>query len=562
MREDRLITLPGFLDAFASQHRDRQDRPFCFILGAGASQQSGIPAGATMAKEWLELLHKQEDFDGLPLDQWATAERLGVPGFDFDNLARFYPDLYSRCFRDREEDGYAFLEKKMEGKDPSFGYSVLAYILSETPHKILITTNFDNLVADSLSIHSNTFPVVVGHDSLADYARVALRRPLIAKVHGSLGFAPKSDPDDLSSLSKQWCKALASIFERYTPIVIGYDGNDGSLMGFLETLPASVPDTVFWCFRDQKNQPAAKLAQVPERVRKFIAAKKGRFVPIPGFDELMLLLHRRLSREGKVPDLFDQLKRRSEKRVNLFDEQQKALSEKLDQPLCAPVAAIPGEPAKRLVDVPKSESGNELARLLKEAVGGLANQRESKPWWKWEQEASIQTDSASQEQIYIKALKALPGSVPLLGNYALFLEKRERWEEAEAFYKRAVEADPKHAHHLGNYAQLLFIRGQDQEAVTRLTASEGLSIGHPELQVELAFYRAAHMVGDWPGILGRLKELVVSGARSQGWSFKHNIHTAAKAEHPNIQLLETMAAVITTGADPATLDAFPEWQSA
>jgi len=464
MRDDRLITLPGFLDAFASQDRDRKDRPFCFIIGAGASQQSGIPGGAAMAKEWLELLHKQEDFDGIPLQQWATAERLGIAGFDFNDLARFYPELYSRCFREREEDGYAYLEKKMEGKDPSFGYSVLAYILSETPHKILITTNFDNLVADSLSIHSNTFPVIVGHDSLADYARVALRRPLIAKVHGSLGFAPKSDPKDLQCLTEQWQKALTRICERYTPIVIGYDGNDGSLMGSLESLPTGVPDTIFWCFRNQQDQPAVKLAQIPERVRTFVAAKKGRFVPIPGFDELMLLLHRRLSLDGKVPDLFDQLKRRSEDRVKRFDEQHQALKALLDQPrLKAEAAETPATLAN-----PTTETlpWDELSRLLKEAFGDLTGQRATKPWWLWENEADSHADPASREQVYLAALKALPTSAPLLGNYANFLNRQGQFDEAETFYKRALEADPKLANHLSNYAVFLKQRGRHDEAET------------------------------------------------------------------------------------------------
>ncbi len=598
MREDRLITLPGFLDAFASQDRDRKDRPFCFILGAGASQQSGIPGGAEMAKEWLELLHKQEDFDRMPLEKWATAERLNIPEFDFENLARFYPELYSRCFREREEDGYAYLEKRMEGKDPSFGYSVLAYILSDTPHKILITTNFDNLVADSLSIHSNTFPVIVGHDSLADYARVALRRPLIAKVHGSLGFAPKSDPKDLKCLTEQWQKALNRICERYTPIVIGYDGNDGSLMGSLENLPIGVPDTIFWCFRDQQNQPATKVTQVPERVRNFVAAKKGRFVPIPGFDELMLLLHRRLSQDGKVPDLFDQMKRRSDDRVKRFDEQQRALTENLDQPPRATPAATvetPALPAKAATEAPLMD---ELGRLLKEALGDLAAQREFKPWWLWETKAASQPDLDSREKVYREALDALPNSAPLLGNYANFLadqrkdydraetfyqraieadpklanhlgsyanflaNQRKDYDRAEAFYQRAIEAAPRHANNLGNYSKTLFIIGRQDEAERRLQEAEALSPTWEDLLVELAFYRAAHVRGDWPAILGRLKDLVLGGARSPGWDLKANLEAAAKAGHPNIPLLEALVAVITEGADPASLNRFTEWQTA
>jgi hypothetical protein len=153
---------------------------------------SGIPTGGEMAAIWLREIYEAENFDGLTLDEWATAARLGIPGFTTDQLARFYPQLYHRRYSDHDQAGYAFLESQMEGKEPSYGYSVLAYLLSETPHRVVVTTNFDNLVADSLAIHSSRFPLVVGHDALAQYAAVELRRPLIAKVHGALGFAPRA----------------------------------------------------------------------------------------------------------------------------------------------------------------------------------------------------------------------------------------------------------------------------------------------------------------------------------------------------------------------------------
>jgi hypothetical protein len=202
-----------------------------------------------MAQLWLRELYEAENFERLAIDDWATPDRLGIAGFSVGDVANFYPQLYQRRYGDHEQAGYAFLESQMEGKEPSYGYSVLAYLLSETAHRVVITTNFDNLVADALSIHSSRFPLVIGHDALAQYAAVELRRPLVAKIHGALGFSPKNQPDDISQLPKGWQTALARILDRYTPVVIGYGGNDGSLMGFLHALPEHVPDRVFWCVR-------------------------------------------------------------------------------------------------------------------------------------------------------------------------------------------------------------------------------------------------------------------------------------------------------------------------
>src|ERR1035437_3624493 len=58
------------------------------------------------------------------LEKWATAERLGIPEFKYADRACFYPKIYERCFREYPEEGYAFLESVMSGKDPSPGYSI------------------------------------------------------------------------------------------------------------------------------------------------------------------------------------------------------------------------------------------------------------------------------------------------------------------------------------------------------------------------------------------------------------------------------------------------------
>src|ERR1700739_4297659 len=94
------ITIHGFLDEFAQRHEQMKDRPFCWILGSGASIQSRIPSGSELASQWLRELHKREHFGNLRVEDWATAENLGIPGFDHSRSANFYPWLYQRRFRD------------------------------------------------------------------------------------------------------------------------------------------------------------------------------------------------------------------------------------------------------------------------------------------------------------------------------------------------------------------------------------------------------------------------------------------------------------------------------
>jgi hypothetical protein len=234
---------------------------------------------------------------------------LGINGFDLGHAEDFYPQLYELRF-ENSDCGYAFLEKEMQRREPSYGYSVLAWILASTPHKVVITTNFDNLVADALLLHSDTFPRVVGHDALASFVQAALRRPLIAKVHGDLGFKPCNTLGEIGQLSNDWRDAITRVLERFTPIVIGYGGNDGSLMATLEDHPAGVPDTIYWCQR-KGDAPSQRVLNLLNKVR-------GYLVTVESFDTLMLLLEGRIRVIRGMPDLFEAMRTRTTERERAY----------------------------------------------------------------------------------------------------------------------------------------------------------------------------------------------------------------------------------------------------
>jgi protein O-mannosyl-transferase len=459
MSSTRLITTKGFLQKIGQRNKNRKERPFCFIIGAGASRSAGIATGTELAKGWLEDLYADLNFDNLSLVDWATEKNLGIKDFNIDEIGSFYPQIYRRRFSDSPQDGYACLEDKMQGVEPSFGYSILAYLLSNTPHKIVITTNFDNLVADSLSIHSTTFPIVVSDDSLARYAQVDLRRPLIAKVHGGLGFSMKSAPAELDHLSDAWKNALQQILSRYTPIVIGYEGNDGSLMKCLEDMEPASMEGIYWCFHCPEGDAREQVKKLRAPILKLVEDKKGHLVPIPGFDELMLLIRNQNCLSHSIPNLLEAMAERAREREKSYEEQEKQLSESITK-------------NKNQHDIRPKSGGEQttgeskgMDDLLQKALENLAQSHKEKPWWKWQNEASAATTKEDKDLIYKKAIKALPTSAPLLGNYAFFLKnERKEFDKVEEFYKRAIEADPKHANNLGNYAVFLNERKEFDKA--------------------------------------------------------------------------------------------------
>jgi Tfp pilus assembly protein PilF/NAD-dependent SIR2 family protein deacetylase len=448
MDDSLKITQTGFLAKFIERHNNRPECPFCFVLGAGASKSSGIQTGQELASKWLKEIHKERDFDELPFEKWATPERMsnfGLNNFSVDRVGEHYSKIYEMKFSDQPEDGYACIEKIMEDVKPSYGYSVLAFILSTTQHKIVITTNFDNLVADALFLHSETFPRIIGHDLLVNYIRPEVRRPLIAKIHGDRGFATKSSTVDTACLSKSWREALTGIFKKFTPIFIGYAGNDGSLMGFIEELPDGVPETIYWCYR-RGDTPA-------QRVEDLIKKKKGKFVEIEGFDEFMLRLQEKAKDALKFPDLLEKLKIRSETIVQNFEKQKNDLGETIAK--AGQQKQLSSGGIESLPTVNNEKEQNES--LLAVAAKTLTGSNQKKTWWEWWNEIKSEKNENIRLQKLNKALEECPeNTADITGNYAWFLNyKSKDYDSAEFYYKKAIESDPRNADNLGNYAVFL-----------------------------------------------------------------------------------------------------------
>ena len=313
---------------------------FCFILGSGISAESGIPTGQTLATRWMAcLMGEQQDLDGTPpypnlAEVEETAANLRAVGklqYDFEKIkalwaeyrgkpgwempSEYYFDLFKIRFFPWQQDGFYYLEQQMEGKEPSFGYHPLALMLAGG-HSLAITTNFDSLLEDALYLYTDSKPLVINHEVLADYiSRQQLSRPIIAKVHRGLFFDPLNSPEDTSGgLRGRWQGELRAAFHTYTPIVIGYGGGDHSLMDFLRQPDTRMPRGLYWCYREASGLPK-------NPIRQMVEDKGGHFVSIAGFDALMLAIGNAL-----YPDKIlahktaEHLQARTDLRIQQYEE--------------------------------------------------------------------------------------------------------------------------------------------------------------------------------------------------------------------------------------------------
>ncbi|OOZ38890.1 hypothetical protein BOW53_13775 [Solemya pervernicosa gill symbiont] len=426
-------TSRGFLDQIRDIDQRMEDRAFAFILGAGASVPSGIDSGSVLVERWLtELKQRLSHNIEQPLNEWATADSTGIEGFDYTKAASFYPMVFERRFRGDYDEGHAYLEECMEGREPSLGYSVLSKILADTRHKVVITTNFDNLVADALATYTQKHPLVAGHESLTSFVRTRLRRPIVAKIHRDLFLGPING-SDVDELKEGWEQALKKLFEHYTPIVIGYGGNDGSLMDMLDKMDeGSIPGGIYWCFR--KDSPPTD-----ERILRVINKQQGKLVPILGFDELMMELGNRFYYKRLDSDLEKQY----EERVKRYRDQFEAIQKRINE---------------------DNQNTDEDVADLKEAINSAIG--EETDWWGWQLKINEANDLETKEHLYRQALAKLPNSDELACNFAqLLIETYNNYEEAEQLFRRATELAPNDATHAGNIALFMKrIRGDSDEA--------------------------------------------------------------------------------------------------
>ncbi|HHQ4705741.1 TPA: tetratricopeptide repeat protein [Aeromonas hydrophila] len=419
-------TLAGFLAELQRITERMPDRRFVFILGAGASIQSGVKSAHVLATEWMQIIHHRDIETQIEFDEWLHQNPLQIDEWEPRNLARFYPKIFEHCFSGDHEAGYAALENAIEPGKPSFGYAVLAWIMTNTNNNMVITTNFDNLVADSLYLYGQRTPHVIGHESLAGYLKPLGGRPIIAKIHRDLFTDPINDASGTGELKAPWVNALKSIFKFYTPIFIGYGGNDGSLMNFLSALStADISGRPFWCYYEPAGKPS-------EAIKVLLQKHKGILIPTLDWDTLMLSIGNAWGYQHQS-------------QIDALDKHILSMKDTLQQQIL--------------------QTSQDGSSAVKEKLKPVPKNDQSKSWLDWALEAQAKDDNDDKIAIYEKALSELPNSSKLHSQYATLLTILNRDDDAEKHYLKAIDIDPEDslAHHA--YANLLVSSGKNDKAI-------------------------------------------------------------------------------------------------
>jgi tetratricopeptide (TPR) repeat protein len=248
---------------------------YSLFLGAGASATSGIRTAKQMVAEWRQQSYSRERAPDC-YDDWLHRQ-----GW------RDAPNEYSLLFEqlyDTPSQRRAYIELASAHAHPSWGYAFLTRLLSTGTFNVVFTTNFDDLISDACWMFgAKNKPLVCAHDSSVVGLRLASSRPKIIKLHGDYLFdSIKNTTSELQSIEDNMRAKFSEYAEHQGLLVVGYAGNDASIMDLLDLLvrnPKNFRDGVYWCLRDGEA-PSRRVQQLLRHDRVYL-------VRIAGFDEFM-----------------------------------------------------------------------------------------------------------------------------------------------------------------------------------------------------------------------------------------------------------------------------------
>ncbi len=283
--------------------RNESSANFGLLMGAGSSASSGVKTSSEMIDDWRWQLYQQSK-NKQPFEKWL----INQSWYEDDEE---YGILFEKVL-DQRSQRRIYIEECIKDARPSWGYIYLANIIANNYFNVTFTPNFDDLLNEACCFYADIKPIVCAHDSAVIDVRIASNRRKIIKLHGDFLYdSIKNTIGETESLEKNMREKFMQFSREYGLIVIGYGGNDSSIMDIADMMLRSegyLPNGLYWCIRN-KNKVSKKLARLMRRDNAY-------WVEINGFDEFMAELHESLGLT--LPSMVKDPYRATTERLNSF----------------------------------------------------------------------------------------------------------------------------------------------------------------------------------------------------------------------------------------------------
>lgn len=232
-----------------------------FFLGSGASLLAGIPSGQNLVWQFKKEIYCSENNVSRELFKDLQSERSRIKLQDyFDSLDGFpkrgskeeYSFYFEKCY-DNTLARNAYIQKRVANVEPTRGHLCLANLFINNEVKNIWTTNFDELIEAGIKTLSPqySFNVVssIQKDSISQIANNNFQN--VIKLHGDYRYdSIQNTEQELQNLENQLSNLFYQNLMNRGLVVIGYAGNDDSVMKVLESNIDNkdfLSKGIYWC---------------------------------------------------------------------------------------------------------------------------------------------------------------------------------------------------------------------------------------------------------------------------------------------------------------------------
>ena len=92
------------LSRLIKESTENCEQRFCFILGSGASVESGIPSGSTLEMQWMDCLMGKSEDRGMPAMDEDETRKLGSNLYAEKEIEHKFDEI-EKAWRHAKEEG-------------------------------------------------------------------------------------------------------------------------------------------------------------------------------------------------------------------------------------------------------------------------------------------------------------------------------------------------------------------------------------------------------------------------------------------------------------------------
>lgn len=284
-----------------------------FFLGSGASLSAGIPSGQNLVWEFKKEIYCSENNVSRELFKDLQSERNRKKLQDYFDSLDGYPTIYSKeeysfyfekCY-DNTAARNAFIRNLVADVKPTRGHLCLANLFINNKVQNIWTTNFDELIEAGIDtlLPQYSFNTVssIQKDSISKIANNRFSN--VIKLHGDYRYdSLQNTEQELQELEKQLSDLFNNRLYNRGLIVIGYAGNDESVMKVLEDNINNkdfLSKGIYWC--------KPRNTTLSERANAFMekACKNNELscvIEIDSFDEFLNSIYKNYEHKNPIID--------------------------------------------------------------------------------------------------------------------------------------------------------------------------------------------------------------------------------------------------------------------